>query len=115
MSPLDNLRLVRSTTLYDYSAQSSTVVTVTPEDLSNEIDETACAAVMAALDRGQFELAGRVIEAIRSALLQRYIALAHGERPDPRFDMEAAIKSAVPGLEVSDSDFGAFLDAQVTA
>jgi hypothetical protein len=78
------------------------------DDLANELDSDVCAVLLALLDRGQFEAAGRALEAIRAGQNKRFAWHAeYGWRGGPVPDMPEALQIitgvvAGMGLEITD-------------
>jgi hypothetical protein len=94
--PLDNLRTVPGATEH-YSMQpgeadafaqeyAARLDSINGDDLSNELDEQVCDILLTLLNRQDYERAGRVLDAVRSAYAHRLVSVSYGERPRPEHD-----------------------------
>ena len=100
----DNLRTTRSAVEH-YSLQpgeadafaqeyAARLASINGDDLGNEIDEEVGDVLITLLDRGDYERAGKVLAAVRSALAHRITARWFGDKPAPEHDSAHAAKVA---------------------
>jgi hypothetical protein len=101
---LENLRVVRGAVEH-YSLQpgeadsfaaeySRQIDGITGDDLSCEVDADVGEILLTLLNRKDYERAGRVLDAVRSAYAHRLVSIAYGERPKPEHSSGHAARVA---------------------